>query len=154
MISLDIPGYILCLLVVRLYLYTSVLLPWFTLSSLRLFMCPVLTLLESISPRRCLESLFCRVLLLSSLVNGVAECKHRRLLDTACVLMIATSLPPHFWKVRLTPLPHISATFNHPLLCRVAFLSSVFFIVLQIIQRSICLIVFAMFFLPPVNAPN
>ena len=29
--------------------------------------------------------------------NGVAERKHRHLLDTASALMIAASLPPHFW---------------------------------------------------------
>ena len=29
--------------------------------------------------------------------NGVAERKHRHLLETARVMMIAASLPPHFW---------------------------------------------------------
>ena len=29
--------------------------------------------------------------------NGVAERKHRHLLETARAMMIATSLPPHFW---------------------------------------------------------
>jgi hypothetical protein len=29
--------------------------------------------------------------------NGVSELKHRHLLETARALMIATSLPPHFW---------------------------------------------------------
>ena len=29
--------------------------------------------------------------------NGVAERKHRHLLETARVLMIVASLPPHFW---------------------------------------------------------
>jgi hypothetical protein len=29
--------------------------------------------------------------------NGVAERKHRHLLEMACALMIAASLPPHFW---------------------------------------------------------
>jgi hypothetical protein len=29
--------------------------------------------------------------------NGMAERKHRHLLETARALMIAASLPPHFW---------------------------------------------------------
>jgi transposase InsO family protein len=28
--------------------------------------------------------------------NGVAERKHRHLLETTCAMMIASSLPPHF----------------------------------------------------------
>jgi transposase InsO family protein len=29
--------------------------------------------------------------------NGIAERKHRHLLETTCAMMIASSLPPHFW---------------------------------------------------------
>ena len=90
MISLDTRGSILCLLVVRYYLYIRVLLPWFTLSSLHLFMCFVMTLVESFLSRLWFSYPGAHA------QNGVAEHKHRHLLETAPPLMVTASLSPHF----------------------------------------------------------
>ena len=39
--------------------------------------------------------------------NGVAERKHRHLLETARAMMIAASLPPHFWAEAVSASTHL-----------------------------------------------
>jgi hypothetical protein len=89
-------GFISWLLVARFSWYISNFLPWFTLSSPRLFMCSRATLLGSMSPRCCAVFLLSRGLLLKCLGahahNGMAECKHRHLLETTRVMMIGALL--------------------------------------------------------------
>src|SRR3954462_775978 len=68
MIFLGTLGCILCALAVKCSPYISVLRPWFVLNILHPFVCFMLILLVSISPRCCELFLLSRVLLLSSLV--------------------------------------------------------------------------------------
>lgn len=127
--------------------------------------CFMLTMLENVSPRCCVLSLLseysCSVSSPGAHAqNGVTGCKQQHLLETARAFMIVACswLLPLFrlifgWACLHFTLLTVSSLFSFPLLCRVVFLSSIFFIVLLII-RPFVVVVFAMFFLRIVNAPN
>jgi hypothetical protein len=87
---------------VRLYLAIRISLLCFVLILTHLFVSFVRILQESISDalRRVLAKqgtlaqFFC---IEAHAQNGVVECKHHHLLETDRALMIASSVPPHFW---------------------------------------------------------
>jgi hypothetical protein len=83
----------------------------------------------------------------------VAERKHHHLLETARALMIAASLPPHFWAEAVSTATYLvniqpSAALQGGI--PLEYLSGC----APDTQRFVCLVAFAMFFLPLVNALN
>ena len=86
--------------------------------------------------------------------NGVAERKHRHLLETARAMIIAASLPPHFWAEAVTTSTHLMNIQLSAALQGGIPLERLFGHFLLIIRCFACLVVFAMFFLPFANAPN
>ena len=83
--------------------------------------------------------------------NGVAEHKHRHLLETARALMIGSSIPRHFG-LKLFPLPLILLIFSpHPLFM-VGYCMSIFVASCLAILAFVFLDVCAMYFLHLVSA--
>ena len=86
----------------------------------------------------------------------MAERKHRHLLETVCAMMIAASLPPHFWAEAVTTSTYLiniqpSAALQGGIpLERLSGRSPDYLT----LRRFVCLVASAMFFLPLVNAPN
>jgi hypothetical protein len=85
--------------------------------------------------------------------NGMAERKHRHMLETTCALMIAASLPPHFraeavstsaYLINLQP----SAALQGGIPLERLFARSPDFSALAL------LVAFAVFFWSPASAPN
>jgi hypothetical protein len=75
------------------------------------------------------------------------------MLETACAMMIAGSLPPHFWVDAVLVSTYL-INIQSLTACKAALLLNAFLVVLMSTQRFDCLVAFAMSFLSRENAPS
>ena len=113
MIILVIYGFILCINVVISFPFISPLLPWFSPNLIK-----KIKVFRSDSEGEYLSSVFRSLLTNDGTLpqlscpgvpaqNGIAERKHRHILDTTCALLLATSVPTEFWAEVLLTAVHL-----------------------------------------------